>query len=116
MGQGNVFTRVYHSVHGKGGGGGVGFPACITGDITGGGFSSGGSVSKGGEGVCIRGGGPKPVIIPDIRLSPTGGNFFCCYSIRDANTAISANFVLTVKNLNQFDGRTERQTYTKTFI
>ena len=34
LGQGNVFTRVCHSVHGNSGGGNSGFLACITGHMT----------------------------------------------------------------------------------
>ena len=50
--KGNVFTPVSHSVHGGGGG----FPACITGHMT------GGSTSRGH---CIGGGGlgrPPPAL------------------------------------------------------
>ena len=47
LGQGNVFTGVCLST-----GEGVGFPACITGHMTGGGRSA-----SGGEGVCIQGEG-----------------------------------------------------------
>ena len=44
----------------------------------------------------------KQVIISCIRSSPTGGNFlFAVVKFFDANTAISANFVLTVKNSNE---------------
>ena len=43
---------------------------------------------------------PEPVIISCIRSSPTGGNF-CLAVVKsfDANTPISANFILTVKKL-----------------
>ena len=45
LGQGNVFTPVYHSVHQ--GGRWVGFPTCITGHMTRGSASQGGSASRG---------------------------------------------------------------------
>ena len=35
-----------------------------------------------------------------IRLSPTGGNYFCCRKSFDVNIAISGNFVLNAKNSN----------------
>ena len=41
----------------------------------------------------------KPLIVSCIRSSHTGGNFFALVvKSLDANTAISANFVLIVKN------------------
>ena len=46
---------------------------------------------------------PKPVIICSIRSSPTGGNFFfAVVKSFEYKIAISANFVQTVKNSNEF--------------
>ena len=44
---------------------------------------------------------PKPVIICSIRSSPTGGtSFFAVVKFFEYKIAISANFVQTVKDLN----------------
>ena len=42
----------------------------------------------------------KPIMIYCIRLNPTGSNFLVIVKSFDANTAISANFFLTVKKLD----------------
>ena len=47
---------------------------------------------------------PKPVMISCIRSSPTGGNFcFAFVNSFEYNSAISANFVQTLKNSIGFE-------------